>query len=153
MADDNTIYLNTKGLDQMIKALTKNIPTIKVGVMGDKEDRAQGKTNSLVGAAHEYGTSRLPRRSFLRVPLTNFLNKEVEKAGGFDKDMFAEVVRKGSILPWMKKIAIMAEKIVLGAFNSAGYGAWKPSNMKYKKTKQTLVETQQLVKSIGSEVS
>ncbi len=52
----------------------------------------------------------------------------------------------------MKRIAIVALDVVLGAFATGGYGKWKPSNMEHKKVHMTLVETQQLRNSVTEEV-
>lgn len=144
---------NTDGLDKLLKALKKP-PSIKVGILGSKDSRS-GKENSnaTVGAAHEFGTTKLPQRSFLRVPLTDNLSSYLEKAGLLDKKVIDDAIKTGSITKLLKQIAIVAETIVLDAFDSTGFGKWKPSNMTKKKNAQTLVETQQLRNSITSEVS
>lgn len=151
MSDDVT--LNVANLDKLLKALGQKQPVARVGILGTKNSRT-GKVNSnaTVGAAHEFGTSTLPQRSFLRVPITDNLQHECESAGAFDKDTLKAVIAQGTVIPWLKKIALIAEGIVIGAFDTGGYGKWKPSNMTHKKNKQTLVETQQLRNSITSEV-
>ena len=156
-----TVSLNTKGLDKLLKALGR-LPRARVGVLGDKavrgasehdgEKKESGPTNAEIGAAHEYGTSTLPQRSFLRVPISDNLSKALDNAGLMDKDAVKKVLAEGSVVPWLKKIAIVAEDIVLQAFDNGGFGKWKPSNMKNKTNHQTLVETQQLRNSITSEV-
>lgn len=148
------VTLEVKGLDQLLKALKAAPPKCRVGILGDKDKRTQGNapSNAEVGAAHEFGTSILPQRSFLRVPISENLQKRMESSGALDKKVLADVIRQGSILPWMKKIAILAEGIVADAFNTGGFGKWKPSNMSEKKNHQTLVETHQLRDSITSEV-
>jgi hypothetical protein len=151
--DDETIYINTKGLDQLIKALNGSIPHARVGILGDKNSRdGKANSNATVGAAHEFGTSSLPIRSFLRVPISENLQRYLEKAGAFTPEAFALVLKQKSLMPWMRKIAVLAESIVADAFDSGGFGKWTPSNMDYKKNHQTLVETQQLRNSVTSEV-
>lgn len=147
--------LELKGLDKLLKALKQKPPSIKVGILGDKTIRdGDGPNNATIGAAHEFGTSRLPQRSFLRIPIAKNLKKKMESAGAFDKATFQEVLSQGSIIPWAMKIAVIAEGIALDAFAEGGGrgNRWKPSNMKNKKVHQTLVETQQLRNSITSEV-
>jgi phage gpG-like protein len=167
------IKLETKGLDQLLKALKAKPPVARVGILGEKTNRIEGKktltfaevqslstprkggnvpTNAEIGASHEFGTSQLPQRSFLRVPLTDRLQKEMEASGALDKAVLAEVIRSGSVVPWLKKVAVLAEGIVIQAFATGGYGKWKPSDMRHKKVHMTLVETQQLRNSITSEV-
>lgn len=145
--------LKDRGLKALLKAFS-NPPHVRLGVLGEKGARteAKGPTNAEVGAAHEFGTSRLPIRSFLRMPITQKMGSELEQSGAFDDATVKEVIRAGSIAAWLKKVGIVGEKIVQEAFATGGFGQWKPSNMKRKKNHQTLVETQQLRNSITSEV-
>jgi phage gpG-like protein len=144
---------NTDGLDKLLKALKKP-PSIKVGILGSNDSRnGKASSNATVGAAHEFGTSTLPQRSFLRVPLSDNLSKALQKAGLLEKKVIAEAVKTGSLIKLLKQIAITAEAVVLDAFDTGGDGKWKPSNMTKKKNQQTLVETQQLRNSITSEVA
>lgn len=149
---DDTIEMNTKGLDQLIKSLKGQLPVIKIGILGDKNGRTDSNTNANIGVKHEFGDQTVPRRSFLRQPITENLQKYLEDSDAFTEDTLKEVARSGSIILWMKKIAIIAETIVSDAFNTGGFGKWKPSNMLFKKNHQTLVETQQLRNSITSDV-
>lgn len=171
------ITLKTDGLDQMIKALKGPLPVVRVGVMSNKNSRVESKktlsfeeiqnlnkprksgtplSNTELGAIHEFGSPArgIPPRSFLRVPLLSRLNKELKNSNAFNQDVLRNVMRKGTILPWMQKVAILAEGIVLGAFSSGGYGKWpKWKNSSYSNnTGQLLLDTQQLRDSIGSEV-
>lgn len=140
-----------KRLEQLIKAFKGQIPEAKVGILSGSA-RKDGGTNAQVGAAHEYGTTKLPRRSFLRVPITENLGSYLESSGAFDKQALMEVIASGDITPWMRKIAVTAERVVDDAFATGGFGQWPQSKMENKKNHQTLVETQQLRNSISSEV-
>lgn len=154
---DAAATLNMKNLENFIKALGGTLPEVHVGILGDSSARDPGdsgstKTNAEIGAIHEFGTDKLPVRSFLRLPIYALLFKELESKGAFDKKVLAEVVATKNVRPWLEKIAIVAEDVVLGAFDTGGYGTWIPSDMRYKKNEQTLVETGQLRNSIKSEV-
>lgn len=155
MSEDDAYTLNIRGLNQILKALKVRPPVARVGILGDKNSRT-GKSNSnaTVGAAHEFGTSKMPRRSFLREPLTDHLNSEIESSGALDKDVLAQVIKEGTTLPWIKKIALLAEKVVLEGFSTGGYGKWAPWKTPgyVSNTGQILVDTQQLRNSITSEV-
>jgi len=173
--------VDTKLLDGLVAALRSSKARGRIGILGEKSLRdGQGTelkgegtrkvqanskkapklsskdfeniTNAAIGAAHEFGTSKLPQRSFLRVPLADHLPKEVVDAGLLDKDVVLDVIKSKSVVPWLKKVMILCEGIVSDAFDTGGFGKWKPSNMENKKNKQTLVETQQLRNSITSEV-
>lgn len=150
------VRLENRNLRQVMKAL-KTMPVAKIGILADSgKNPRKGEdapNNATVGAAHEYGTSRLPVRSFLRQPLSENLERFLEASDAFSKQALAEVVRLGTMRPWMEKMAIVAEEVVAGAFDTGGYGQWQPSDMTNKTNYQTLVETTQLRDSITSEVT
>lgn len=154
MADRNgSVTLNDKRLRELIEAFSGQIPVARVGVLGGKNARAKDfQTNAEIGALHEFGGAKMPKRSFLRTPLTDLLKSKLEKAGMFDEAALARVIKERSIFPWVKKISVTALDIVLGAFETGGYGKWEPSNMDHKKVHMTLVETQQLRNSITEDV-
>lgn len=155
---DKPYDLELKGLDQIIKALKIKAPSIHVGILSDKATRSKsGKAtanNAEIGSFHEFGTSTIPMRSFLRVPLSNKLEVEMIKSNALDKNVLKKVIKEGTLIPWMEKIAILAEGIVLGAFDSGGYGEWKgwKDSSYSNNTGQLLVDTQQLRNSITSKV-
>lgn len=169
MSDSDAYTLEIKGLNQLLKAL-KSVrpPVIRIGIIGAKagphfaiakpgqKAPKSAPTNAEIGAAHEFGapTRGLPQRSFLRVPLADRLNKEMELSGALSEATTKDVIKEGSVVPYLKKIAVMAEGIVAGAFDSGGYGkwpAWKNSNY-HNNANQLLVDTGQLRNSITSEV-
>ena len=149
-----TVELNDKKLKDLIKALKGKVPKARVGILGGAKNSRKDdtQTNAEIGAKHEFGDDQVPQRSFLRVPLSDNLQKYLEKNGAFNKDVFEKVLKEKSIYEWVKKLAITAEQIIAEGFASGGYGKWKPSNMEHKKVHQTLVETQQLRNSITSDV-
>ena len=154
MADDQTDF-NMKGIDDLLKAL-KNPPMARVGILGSDASQAHGdggSTNAQIGACHEYGTANLPIRSFLMMPISVFLFKRAQKAGFFDKETLARVLRERSLVSFVKKFAVLAEGIVGEAFASNGFGTWVPHSPHYKNnTGMILVDTQQLRNSITSDV-
>lgn len=156
MADEDETTLETKGLDQLLKALKAPPPNSRIGVLGGNNARQKDKaaTNATIGAAHEFGTENMPQRSFLRVPLTDNLNKRIESSGLLDADVMKEVIKVGSVIPWLKKIMGIAEGIVAEAFASNGFGKWAAWKTKgyTSKTGNVLVDTEQLRDSITSEV-
>lgn len=152
MSEDNAFEFNSKALQKMLKTL-KDVPHVKVGILGDKNARRDGKeTNASIGAKHEFGEDGLPMRSFLRVPITQHMQSYLEESGLFDKKSTEKILASGDLTSFVAKIGIVAENIVADAFDTGGFGRWQPSNMKFKTNAQTLVETQQLRNSISSEV-
>lgn len=153
-SDSDTIEWNDKGLTNLLKALSGEAPVGRVGILGTKAGRntQNAETNASIGAKHEFGQEGMPIRSFLRAPITDNLQKGLEDAGAFDEAALKQVAAEKTLLPFVKKICLVAEGIVADAFATGGFGKWKPSDMRFKKNHQTLVETQQLRNSITSEV-
>lgn len=143
--------LNTKLMDHFIKAM-ENIPTVKLGVLGGKDHRNDKNSNATIGAKHEFGADGMPKRSWLRVPITENLYKYLEASGAFNDAVLDKVIQTRSGRAWMEKVAVVSEAVIADSFASGGFGKWKPSNMLHKKNKQTLVETQQLRNSVSTEI-
>lgn len=156
MSEETTFEFENHGFNELLKAFKKaknKPPSGKVGILGTKTNRQDTEnTNASIGAKHELGEAGMPVRSFLRVPITENLQKYLESAGAFTQDALAKVIKDKSLTPWVTSIVLTAETIVHDAFDTGGFGKWKPSIMKNKEVKQTLVETQQLRNSITSEV-
>jgi hypothetical protein len=168
MSEEIGVTFKDAGLEDLVKALENNIPRVKVGVIGSSEERDEetsalnegdgsfmggdNPTNAEVGVLHEFGTENLPMRSFLRMPLTEKMKKFMSEAGAFNEETLKKIMEEKSFLEFAKKMGVVAETVVLTSFDTGGFGTWIPSNMNFKKNKQTLVETQQLRNSIASEV-
>lgn len=169
MSDSDAIdTFDIKGLNKILKMLKSDKPPVcRVGILGSRDSRSvvaarlkekglinRGTlTNATIGAAHEFGTTKIPRRSFLRVPLTDHLQKQIENSGAFKDDVLKEVVKIGTIKPWLQKIGIIAENIVQAAFDTGGDGRWPAHAQGYTNaTGKLLIDTQQLRNSITSEV-
>lgn len=153
---DDAVKIDTKALDQLIKSLKGRLPVARVGVLGGKTARTSKEsgvsTNAEIGAKHEFGNEGMPVRSFLRVPISDFMQKYLDKAGATNPEALKRLLQTGKLTEWVKKIGIVAEAIVADGFDSGGFGKWPPSDMRRKKNHQTLVETQQLRNSITSDV-
>lgn len=148
----SAVEMNDKGLRDLLKALSgADKIKVRVGILGKNQRQGKG-SNAEIGAKHEFGSDGMPIRSFLRVPIIDNLQKYLNKSDAFNRDTLMEIVRTKTILPWLKKLAVIGETIVLDGFQTGGFGKWKPSDMRFKKNHQTLVETQQLRNSITSDV-
>jgi phage gpG-like protein len=145
MNDEETV-IEIKGLDQLIKAMKKS-PQLKVGILG-------GGRNAEVGAVHEFGAParNIPQRSFLRIPLSDHLAGELERSGLLDPETLKEVIKSGTMIPWMKQIGIAAEGVIDDAFENQGPG-WHPWSPGYSNEGGSiLTDTGQLRQSITSEI-
>jgi len=155
----DAVKMNLKGMDDFKKALKKaKNASLKVGILGSSAVRGAGTsadtlTNASIGASHEFGTSSLPRRSWLREPLQDHLFKKMESSGLFGKSVADGIVKKKSLKDFLEKTGVVCIAVIAEGFATGGYGKWKPSNMAYKKVAMTLVETGQLRDSVTYEVT
>lgn len=142
---------NTKALEKIIAALAEKGATVRVGIPAGST-RSDGHTNAQVGAWHEFGTSKMPVRSFLRMPIENHLAPAVEKADVLNKKQIANIIKTKSLTGVMTHLGIVAETVVQDAFDTGGFGEWIPSDFSRKQNHETLVETAQLRRAVTSEV-
>lgn len=138
----------SRPLQKLVKALKLKAPTLKVGIVSNA--RSDHSDNSTIGAAHEFGTSTIPKRSFLREPLAEQLPKVLEQMGHFDKETLEKTIRNSSLEEYAEIIGKLAVGIVIKGFETNGYGKWAPWAPGYKnRTGKILVDTAQLKNSIG----
>lgn len=132
----------------------KSNATVKVGILGEKNSRSGSMTNAQIGAMHEFGTTTIPKRSFLREPISDNLDKELKKAGLLDKKVIAKIIKESSAAELLAQVGILAEGIIADAFATGGFGKWPAWKTKgyENNTGNILVDTQQLRNSITSEV-
>ena len=155
--------IDLEGLDKLLKAITtKELPYAKIGVLGGgsearKADEKKKSTinNAELAAVHEYGAPDrgIPSRSFLRMPLTDHLPQKLEQGGLFSEDEAKEVLKLGTLTPWMRRVAALAVGTCKEAMTNNGWGkwpAWKPGYT--NETGQMLNATGQLKDSIDMEV-
>lgn len=140
MSDEETSF-NSKPLDDLIKILKSQGVTAKIGILGDKNSRPSdvkgSNSNAAIGAAHEFGSTKLPQRSFLRMPIAEKLPAKIEESGGLNEDILKQTIKAGNFGQWTKQMAILAVSTVLEAFDTEGWGKWAPLNEQYKKWKQS----------------
>lgn len=148
MASESDDY-NLRELDALIKAL-KSTPKLRVGILGDTK-------NATIGAVHEFGApaKNIPQRSFLRIPISEHLEKELEQSGLLNKERLAEVIKTGNMKAWVEQIGVAAVAVVDDAFESSGDGRWPKWKQKNYKNEggMLLVDTGGLRQSIHYEVT
>jgi phage gpG-like protein len=71
-----------------------------------------------------------------------------------NETVLKDVLKQGSVVPWLEKVAICAEACVADAFETEGDGQWLPwlSPSYENNSGQLLDDTGQLKRSITSEV-
>jgi phage gpG-like protein len=154
---NDTVQLDTKKLDAIATALKKSInQKIQVGIFSNHTGRGtavSGVDNATLGAWHEFGTSSIPRRSFLQMPISTYFPKRLEDSGAMDAATLKEVILNKSFGVWLQKIAVLAEATVQEAFDTQGFGTWPGWADGYTNNSgQVLVDTGQLRRSITSRI-
>ncbi len=139
---------NYDKLKKLIKQFSQSIPYAKIGILQEDTGRKGEKytTNADIGAIHEFGSpsNNIPQRSFLRVPLADKMQVEIDKLAK-QKDV--------SLKDLTYKLGAIGKAVVQGAFMTTGYGQWAPSKRTIGKLNgNTLVDTGQLRDSINFEV-
>jgi hypothetical protein len=123
----------------------------QVGIIGKDGARKKGaRTNIEIGAGHEFGEGKAPKRSFLKMPLET---KLPEKSNKINR-LLMNGIKNDSILNAFFKIGVIGRNIVMEAFASGGFGKWAPisDRLMLKKGRRggILVDTQQLMESVTS---
>lgn len=114
----------------------------------------QALNNAEIGAVHEFGSksSKIPERSFLRVPVVNELPKEVAKIKAVK---FVKVILEQGMKTALQNLGVIGEQVVDKAFETRGYGKWEPNapfTIAKKGSDQPLIDHAFLRKSITSAV-
>lgn len=135
------------GLDKFVKGISTQM-VVRVGIMGNKANRKEtAATNAEVGFVHEFGTSKIPKRSFLRMPIFQYAEDilgMVKKAGALKK------LAAGKSIQVLADLGIACESVVVKAFAASGWGSWPA---KSDGEPSHLVDTGQLRRSISSVVT
>ncbi len=149
---NNEIRFDISKLQNIKKELLKK-SYVKVGILGSKNARDDKETNANIGLKHEFGSAseNLSERSFLRMPLNTKLKEKLKE---INKDAMQSLIKKDIVL-FLKKLGVLSEEVIQNAFDTGGFGKWKPLSDITKQKKgfdKILIETTQLRKSITSEV-
>lgn len=146
------IKFDNSKLNKLIKSVVNDSNSYcKVGIIGKENMRDDGeKSNAEIGFIHEFGDKTHPMRSFLRMPVLLKLKDKIEK-NKVSKD--GEIDFKFT----MYQIGLLAESVIDEAFETSGFGLWKPTDKPHGidelgEFRSTLVDTSQLRDSISSEV-
>lgn len=151
------IKLDLKEMEKVIKMFSDAAYSARVGIFQKDSARDEGGAinNAELGMIHEYGSKKrnIPARSFLRVPLMDHFRDYLNIIGGIDETTIQNCIEAQNLKPLFREIATIAEATVKGAFDSQGFGNWKPHKPGYKNnTGMILQDTQSLKKSIASDV-
>lgn len=125
MANETKVKANIDELNKLMKFL-KEPYKVRVGILGSKaetqHDSKSGLTNVEIGTFHEFGTEKMPQRSFLMKPLQEKLSEEIPKV---KKQIFKQFFQKRSPKQFYYDLGAKALDIIESAFNTNGFGQWK----------------------------
>lgn len=126
MVKQTKVNANIDELNKLMRFL-KDDYKVRVGIIGNKgsaqHDGKSKLTNAQIGAFHEFGTEKMPQRSFLMMPLQEKLSKEIPK---MKKYIFKQFFEKRAPKQFYQDLGAKALDIIEQAFNTNGFGQWKP---------------------------
>ena len=131
------VKFNNKKLDSLLsylKALDDFY--VNVGIVGAKakgQHKNTNLTNAELGAIHEFGKGRQPKRSFLEFPLRLKFNKTSKEFKEIKKKAFILLFKARKPREFFALIGSKALDIIIGAFETNGYGSWKSWSKAYEK--------------------
>lgn len=152
------VKLDMSGLNNFARGIETGFAQLRVqvGIFGSKNLRkdpeTKGMTNADVGFIHEFGGPKIPKRSFLRMPIfykSEEILEYVKKAGALKK------LQDGKSIEVLADIGIACEDVIQQAFASRGFGTWKansPVTIKRKGSSMPLIDIGELKRSIASAV-
>lgn len=159
MAQD--VKLEFGKLKTLLGYLKNGLPKVKVGIIGSKAavKRNDELTNAQIGFIQEFGKltgkPRIEPRSFIDMPLKLHLKEYLKKSETFSRKAFEKAIKDGNAEEFAKKVGIQAERVIQEAFETSGWGQWKPNAEATKRRKgsdKPLIDTGELRRSISSEV-
>lgn len=123
MPKQGKVTISLDKLKSLYESL-KTKPSIEVGVFSAKDGRDDSMTNATLAFIHEMGSPEhgLPPRSMLKVPLKDHINEIMAVAKGHGEEI---VLQSGALRLW-KLLGVAAEKVVIQAFQTGGFGKWAP---------------------------
>ncbi len=120
---------NLDGLNKLTKLLKEDY-TLRVGILGSRarsqHDSESGVTNAELGVFHEFGTVKMPQRSFLWMPLVEKLNFDNPDMQNFKKVVWKQLFVKKAPEEFYKALAELAMTAINECFATRGFGMWKP---------------------------
>ena len=136
----NRIY---NKLDQLKRRVSEN-SGVFVGVPAGNSDE-DGTPLAVIAAANEFGTSRIPERSFLRVPLRA---SQQDFANVFRNQLPLVAQGELTLLQLMEQLGARAVSVSQGAISEGIQPANDPATVRQKGSSTPLVDTGRLRQSI-----
>lgn len=151
---------DVNGLKNLVNLLKKGLPRVKVGVLGETNQRnTEGPTNAEIGFANEFGKMtgypKIPSRSFIRMPLNLVFHQKLKEKKSLTGKELEKALTEGKEVEFAQKVGLVAEETIQEAFETHGFGNWAPNaprTVAEKGSDSPLIDTGQLRRSITSKV-
>lgn len=161
----NKLRYNVDSLEKIRKSLEEAKKfRAQVGIFGNKTERnaagGESLTNADIAARHEFGFTitegpfkgiKVAARSILRMPIRTHI-------GDIQKMIKADVMpllAAGKLDLLFKRLGIACEKIIDQAFQTSGWGSWKPNSpitVILKGSDKPLIDSAQMRRAVTSRV-
>ena len=151
------VTFNLDGLQKFKKDMVKTYST-RVGIMDDKATRKDvtgTMNNAEIGFIQIMGslTHNIPPRDFLRFPIEHERRDIMKTING--SQIVKKAIGDGDIKKVFKLLGIAAEAAIKTAFQTGGFGQWKPLSPRTiaaKGSAAILIDSGQLHNAIDSKV-
>lgn len=159
-----TVSLNVGPLRALTADLKKHGKyRIHVGIFAGKDARTPGAGtgpsdptlgNAEIGTIQEFGsiTKHIPERSFLRVPLIQYLPAAIASLGAAG---WKASLLKDGMVKTLNRLGWTARNVVQDAFDSHGFGMWPPNakrTIQNKKSSSPLIDSAEMRQAITHRV-
>lgn len=156
MPKQTKITYSLPGLEKLSEGLAKTYRA-RVGILGndaERKDESTGIDNATLGIIQIFGsvTKNIPPRDFLLFPIEV---KQRELVNAMRSKMVLHAIQDGNYKKVFRLLGAAGVAIVLGAFETGGFGAWAPNapaTIARKKSDRPLIDTSQLRRAITSDV-
>lgn len=132
------VKANLDGLNDLLKSLKQDY-FVRVGILGSKakaKHKNSDLTNAKLGTIHEQPDNdgkKMPKRSFLEMPLKLKLNFSEPELKDLKKSAWTQIFMKKKPKEFFAMLGAKALDIVIGAFETNGYGEWQPWSKGYER--------------------
>ncbi len=140
--EEAKINANMDGLNKLLKSL-KSDYVVRVGILGSqagtphnkKDESEEPLTNVKLGSIHEFGApaKNIPKRSFLEMPIKLKLALNDNDTKAVKKAAWKKIFIENNPKEFFTQLGVKALDIVIGAFETNGYGEWQAWSKAYEK--------------------
>lgn len=136
------------------RQITKGLNAVNIGIFGanvinEIDDNGNEVDVVLIAASNEFGTERIPERSFLRSTVDNRRERFRSFLSRHKAEMMKSPQRRKMVL---ERLGILAESEVIRKINQGPFTPNAPSTIQRKGSSKPLIDTGRMRQSITSKV-